>query len=286
MLRPHRPLILASILFSFAGCHVDVIDGSKEEVPETPFDGSFEAGDDSQAIYRSGLGVPSDYSTASNSGSLGQGDLTVLMIVDRSGSMDQPWDGSTKWKIARSSLNAAIIGVEDQVTIGALFFPMEEECEVAPFHDPRHIQFQKGALFQEELAGFTDELGGGTPMYSAFVRANEAIEQAAMDGALDERMRVVVVTDGEPNCSGMENEIVSMADTWREMGVDVRVMGLPGSEYASRLLDRIAGKETSDTDPYVPPPTVVDTSVTSQESGYVAPSSSEDVDDSLHLIVR
>jgi hypothetical protein len=286
MFRVQHLFALSLPLFSLVGCQVDVIDGQADEEPTTPFDGSFEAADDSRAIYRSAWGGPADYSTASVSGSLGAGDLTVLMIVDRSGSMGEPCDGSTKWQIARSSLDAAIVGVEDQVTIGALFFPMEEECEVVPFQDPRHIQFQKGALFQQELDEVSDELGGGTPMYAAFLRANQAIEQAAMDGALEQRMRVVVVTDGEPNCSGMEDELVFMADTWREIGVDVRVMGLPGSQYASQLLDRIAGKEVSETDPHVPPPTVVDTTVDAQESGYVAPTDSDDVDDSLYVIVR
>jgi hypothetical protein len=208
------------------------------------------------------------------------------MVVDRSGSMGDPWDGSTKWNIVRSALDAAIVGVEDQVTIGTIFFPMDDACDVAPLHDPRQIQLQSGGHFQGLLSQIPDSLGGATPMLAAFSRADEAILQAAADGALDQRFRVVVMTDGMPNCSGLEDEMVAYADGWRAMGIDVRVLGLPGSEQAARLLDRIAGKEVDETAPYVPPPTVVDTSQDSQDTGYVAPSSTGDVEDSLHPIVR
>lgn len=276
MQRAQISLLLASLTVS--ACSAEVIDAPKGT------DGVGTSAS-SQMIYGT-QDQMSTFEMADGHGMLGEGDLTVLMVVDRSGSMAAPWDGSTKWQIARSSLDAAIVGVEDQVTIGALFFPMGDDCGVLPFSDPSHIHFQKGALFQKELSDFSQELGGGTPLYAALLHADDAVNQAVMDGALERRLRVVVVTDGEPNCSGTEEEMVEVTDGWREMGVDVRVMGLPGSETAARFLDRLAGKEVSETDPYVAPPTVVNTETSAEDTGYVAPSNSDDVDDSLHVVVR
>jgi|GEM_PF-2145101 len=290
MYRSFLPLLCFVCLASTVGCTIELdapgaatAAGADPEVPGAPENNQPTS---SKHIYASKTGWPTDFATAQTDGVLGEGDLTVLMIVDRSGSMSAPWDGSTKWQIVRASLNAAIVGVEKQVTLGALFFPMEEECAVLPFHDPAQIQLQKGELFKQELSEFGDALGSGTPMFAAFLQAHAAIKQAISDGALAGRFRVLLLTDGEPNCTGTEDELVAVADEWRELGAEVRVMGLPGSEQAARLLDRLAGKIVADDAPYVPPPTVIDTGASATDTGYVAPESTGDVDDSLELMVR
>ena len=280
-------LLLSSALAS--GCVIEPVGTTESGTSATKSDTGTPFGDelvlrdgDIGDIYGSRRNEPVGFSRAQEQGALGKGDLTVLMVVDRSGSMSGSWDGASKWEIARSSLSAAINGVEDQVTIGALFFPQGDTCDVAPLEDHRQFQFQSGELFQQRLGGLSDELGGGTPLSEAFLRADDAIMQATSDGALDGRFRVVLVTDGEPTCLGNSDDLVDMANNWRELGVEVHVMGLPGSEAAARLLDRIAGKETSDESP---PPSSWDAEPDSG-SGYIAPQNQADVDDSLHAIVR
>src|SRR5690606_21068217 len=75
----------------------------------------------------------------------------------------------------------------------------------------------------------------------AFARADDAIAKAEHCGLLEGHFRVVVVTDGEPNCGTDPNQLVAYAQKWRDKGVEVHVLGLPGSAAAARLLDRIAG---------------------------------------------
>ena len=45
--------------------------------------------------------------TESVGAQLGTGDLSVLMVVDRSGSMADSWEGVPKWQVAQSALEQA-----------------------------------------------------------------------------------------------------------------------------------------------------------------------------------
>ncbi len=246
---------------------------------EIPHDGSEEA------RPTGATGVERDKSR------LGTGDLTVLMVVDRSGSMLSYWEGTPKWQIARNAIDQAIVGVEDELTIGALLFPMESGCDVVPLHDPAQLDFQRGGSFQEAWADSAVSFPeGATPLGEAFRQAHAAILQAEELGLLEQRFRVVVITDGEPTCGEDPEELVALADLWREMGVEVRVMGLPGSSVAAALLNRIAGVELFE-DPRTGEVLVPDAGARWEEGdtdgpGYVAPPSGEDVDDSLHAAVR
>jgi Mg-chelatase subunit ChlD len=81
---------------------------------------------------------------------------------------------------------------------------------------------------------------GSTPLELAMRIADMAIERGCGLGLLDDRFRVVLVTDGQPTCSDDTSGIVALAAEWRRVGVETWVMGLPGSETATSLLDAIA----------------------------------------------
>lgn len=233
---------------------------------------------------------PSESSESYFTGAFGEGDLTVLMVVDRSGSMHDHWEGTPKWQIAQRALDQAIIGVEKELTIGALLFPLQGDCEVLPLNDPAQIPFQRGASFQTRWKdSAVSRPAGSTPLGEAFRQAHAAVLQAQERGLLEKRFRVVVITDGEPTCGEHPDELVAYADSWRALGVEVRVMGLPGSAAAAILLNRIAGQELFE-DPTTGEIVVPDADTKWDEgdegSGYVAPPSDEDVDDSLWVIVR
>lgn len=220
---------------------------------------------------------------------LGSGDLTVLMVVDRSGSMADLWEGVPKWHIAQSALEQALVGVEEELTIGALQFPLHADCEVVPLSDPDQIAFQRGDLFRDRwMQSKVSEPSGATPLGEAFRQAHMAILHAEEAGLLAQRFRVVVITDGEPTCGEYPDDLVAYADQWREMGVDVRVMGLPGSAPAARLLNRIAGVELFEdpTTGEVVVPEPGDRWEVGDDTGYVEPPSRDDVDGSLHAAIR
>lgn len=175
---------------------------------------------------------------------IGNGDLTVLALIDRSVSMSDPWEGQPRWQAAGRAFINALTGYESLVTLGAIFFPQATECDVAPLSDPRQIPFQAGTRFKQQWEAFPENRfpAGGTPLGAAFERANEVIVEAKDYGLIGggRRFRVVVITDGEPNCGTDPERVLFLADSWRSLGVEVHAIGLPGSERAAAFLNELA----------------------------------------------
>lgn len=183
-------------------------------------------------------------------------ELTVLLVLDRSGSMAGSWDGGSKWQVALNAFFAGMVGVEEKLIVGALVFPNSEECTVDRINASSQFAFQRGDEFVANWASRESEMfpSGGTPLGQAFENADLAVAQAQAAGMLERRrFRVLVVTDGEPNCGTDNNRLIYLAERWRELGVEVHVMGLPGSAPAAALLDAIA--QTGGTTDYVAPTT-------------------------------
>jgi hypothetical protein len=175
---------------------------------------------------------------------LGGGALSVLVVFDRSVSMSDPWEGEPKWKVAGRAFMNGLAGLEDSVSIAALFFPQPAQCAMAPLSDPRQIQFQAGTGFRQHWEAFPQNRfpSGGTPLGAAFEEVELAIEQAAAHGLLGNgrRFRVVVVTDGQPHCGTELDRVLFLAREWRAQDIEIHVIGLPGSEEAADFLDELA----------------------------------------------
>lgn len=209
-----------------------------------------------------GLGpcsVPSDAGVADNDAgvevALGSGDLTVLLVFDKSTSMDWPWDHRSRWYAASDAMLAAMEPYLDNLTIAAVMFPQLALCEVAPVEHEVQFDYQPGHQFVhswlERVCHPHD--AWGTPLELAMRHADHAIEQAHDLGLLEDRFRVMLVTDGEPNCEDDPETMVGYAERWQGLGVDTHVIGLPGSESAAALLDQIA--EAGGTQAHVSPGT-------------------------------
>lgn len=186
-------------------------------------------------------GAPGTNVSAADLG-LGGGDLTVLVLFDQSGSMGSGWDERTKWQVANEALMTAVEPVLDLVTIGTIFFPQPEGCNVAPLDSGQQIDFMSGRNFRSHWEATAESRGpnGSTPLGQAIQLADMAIENACQLGLLERRFRVVIVTDGEPNCGVDVESLPVLPAEWRRLGVETRVMGLPGSQGALDLMDRIA----------------------------------------------
>lgn len=175
---------------------------------------------------------------------LGVGQLTTLVLFDRSISMSDLWEGEPRWQVAGRAFMAGLVGVESQVTVGTLFFPQANECDVAPLSDPRQIPFQSGILFKQHWDAFPQNRfpSGGTPLGLAFENANDVIEELEPYDLLPplRRFRVAVITDGAPNCGTDEARVLFLARRWADLGIELTVIGLPGSEEASDFLVQLA----------------------------------------------
>jgi len=174
---------------------------------------------------------------------LGQGDLTLLVVFDKSGSMDELWDERTKWQVANEGLMKAIDPVIDNLTLGTIFFPQPAGgCEVVPLSDPQQLGFRTGREFRSYWQETQTQRGpdGSTPLERSLKMADLAIEEGCHLGLLNDRFRVVVVTDGEPTCGDDLTAMVELVADWNRAGVETWVMGLPGSDGAKKLLDAVA----------------------------------------------
>lgn len=173
---------------------------------------------------------------------LGAGDLTVLTVFDQSGSMSSPWDDRSKYQIANEAFLAAIEGVLDNLTLATVFFPQPGNCDVATFESGLPIDFTPGPEFPTVWETTAQSRGpeGGTPLGLAIDIADMGVERACQLGLLEDRFRVLIVTDGEPNCGTDMEVVLQRVSEWRDIGVATIVMGLPGSSGAAELLDAIA----------------------------------------------
>jgi Mg-chelatase subunit ChlD len=147
--------------------------------------------------------------------------VNMLVMFDRSGSMDDEIDNNqTRWDAASSALNAFFRDPNSAgLDVALRFFPHDEpmagcnndDCNenacaqelvpIAPLTaDPAPGDTQEQALVAAVTAAAPtgDGQGGGTPTYAALAGA-EAWATAHQAAHPNERTVVVFVTDGEPN---------------------------------------------------------------------------------------
>lgn len=168
----------------------------------------------------------------------------ILVVFDRSLSMDTQWMGATtsgpRWQIAEAAVTSAVSPRQAQLMVGALLFPSPGGVAPGPACDPvdpigAQIPFQSGSSFLTRWSATWSApmLLGSTPIDAAFDAADAALTGAAAETA------VVLLTDGEPTCSGTISASMRAA-AWHARGIPTWVVGLPGSEAGMAYLAAIA----------------------------------------------
>ena len=178
------------------------------------------------------------------------GEMTSLLVIyDRSGSMGDRWGSDTKWVAASNALVEAVGMVQHRLSVGAILFPMTENCEVEDITGEHQIYFMPAGDFLAEWEAATKENGpsGSTPLARAFEVADKALLEAREAGALEKTVKILVLTDGMPNCESEPNALTAYPAKWLEQGITTYVFGLPGSASAAQVLDDIAAAGGSDT---------------------------------------
>jgi Mg-chelatase subunit ChlD len=190
------------------------------------------------------------------------GPTTVLVVFDKSGSMGVGWsDGETRWTAANKALIAALAPAQEQLTIGAILFPQPDACLVAELSEPGQFAFARGPQFIDQWKRTIerDGVSGSTPLERSLRAADNAISQ--FQTPLGQSFIVLVITDGEPTCGDNVEALVSLPAAWLTRGIKTHVMGLPGSEAAAQLLDRIAKAGGSDKHQAIGSPGELETAV-------------------------
>lgn len=166
--------------------------------------------------------------------------LTLLLVFDTSGSMSTTWGSNSRWEIAYHAVLNAVEKFQTTLTAGAIQFPTDGSCGVAPIADPTQIDFVPGEAFLEAWPGKTFGPSGSTPLEVALRNADAALVRAAQLGLFENRVRVLLFSDGEPTCNDDADTMTALAARWLEAGVHTYVVALPGSEGAAGLLDALA----------------------------------------------
>jgi hypothetical protein len=200
----------------------------------------------------------------------------VLVIYDRSGSMDADWGGTPKYQAAGNAIIAALTPLKDLLTIGGVFFPsvdpmacacnpidplhwipgpqacclngVAQSCFVSDIAQMDQIKFGPAAAYIDSLPmQWRLMMANGTPLQQGVTRGAEALASAKLDGPV----AVIVMTDGEPNCMTDVNVVTQQVQIWKDMGIPTHVIGLPGAQDAAAILNTLA--MTGGTEKYVDP---------------------------------
>jgi hypothetical protein len=186
----------------------------------------------------------------------------VLILWDRSTSMDEAWNNKPKWQAAGDALMSALAPLADQLTIGAVLFPSPDpsaqgvDCTVHPVTAPDELNFMPGPQALKALMGSTGGADAGcslSPLYSSVSNCNigatpttEAVQQAnttLVGATLSGTTVALLVTDGEPNCNWDQSMTTTTLASWvSQWGVKTYVVGLPGTSgsNAMMVLDALA----------------------------------------------
>jgi hypothetical protein len=170
----------------------------------------------------------------------------VLLVFDRSGSMDDDWNGMTRWQAAGTAMINALMPLQDKLTIGTVLFPSPQtgggiggqNCNVNPITAADQVTFKPGAQAITELktgaAGgmpkYQPAQGGRTPTSEAILAADAALKAATLKGTT----AAVIITDGEPNCSWDQQQSTTTIMSWlSSMKIKTYVVGIPGSGFGN-----------------------------------------------------
>ena len=158
------------------------------------------------------------------------GPLTVLVIMDKSGSMAERWDQRTKWQVTNEAFSKAIEGVSTTS-------PLERFCSRSPTRAASHHSVVANSSTSSRArtssrvgrpAPAPESPQGSTPLGRAFQEADFHIEKACNDGLLDGHFRVIILTDGQPTCTEDPDLFTRLPREWRLLGIQTLVFGLPG----------------------------------------------------------
>ena len=158
----------------------------------------------------------------------------LLLVVDKSGSMDDPIiGGQQKWASMRSALNTTLTSNADGINFGLMLYPTNDSCgigSVGPAISPANATAVAGAL-----AGVNPE--GGTPTHTALEASLSYFQSIPVNA---NGRYVLLATDGEPNCLAPNgdpsiNESIAAVAGLKAAGIPTFVLGFGDGVNAGTL---------------------------------------------------
>ena len=185
-----------------------------------------------------------------------------MLVVDRSGSMDQPGsDGVRKWDALRASLESVTASLTASVEFGLMMFPSNPNADSCSGGGQIFGLAKNNA---SQIAGRLDSTtpNGGTPTAVTLNTARDILAAIVPDGR---PLAVLLATDGAPNCNGNlhrnsctcttgnpnppcgqdsncldDTNAINGVAAIEALGVNTFVLGLPGTENFAPVLTNMA----------------------------------------------
>lgn len=191
----------------------------------------------------------------------------IMLVVDRSNSMND----DTRWADMTGALRTVTRALESYVAFGLVLFPSPSGgllavCATGSVEVPVGLGAATATAISNELGAFTSTPSGGTPTALSLLAARDSLAETNPGG----RNYVLLATDGGPGCntsldlatcdcipgaSCVTNEnclddvrTLETVETLYDEGIPTYVIGVPGSETVSDLLDQMAIAGGTDVD--------------------------------------
>jgi hypothetical protein len=197
----------------------------------------------------------------------------VLLIWDRSLSMNEDWNGKPRWQAAGDAVINALTPIQDLLTIGAVLFPSPPPacadltdlncllnsatmaCGVTPISSADQLPFEPGPQAIMDLQTKSNGMPlympvGLTPTAEAVSMGDMALAGANLTGTTV----AVIITDGEPNCMWNQNTTVSTITNWlSQKQIKTYVVGLAAANMGNGPMVLTALSDAGGTSPYLTP---------------------------------
>ncbi len=165
----------------------------------------------------------------------------MLLVVDKSGSMDRDLDNSNdhKWTVMRTALNDVVGRFQAGINFGLMLYPLDDDC------DPGIVEVGvapgSGGSIQSLLAA--NDPDGNTPTHSSLQGALAYYNSIPVNPG---GRFVLLATDGQPNCTrSAEDKSVDAIAALNAAGIATFVLGFGDGVAEDTLQDMAEAGGTS-----------------------------------------
>ncbi len=123
---------------------------------------------------------------------------TVLFVLDRSGSMNDPFGDTSKWGALGRGLNQSLPGVDQTMAVGAYLFPSTTSLDTCAVRSTAELSPALGNVDNLVNLFRTYSPRGGTPTADALPQAAAVLNRIR---AARSARALVLATDGAPGCN-------------------------------------------------------------------------------------
>jgi hypothetical protein len=170
--------------------------GADASVPDDTLFPNLDASRDAVPTRETSMVIPEDAACATASADAMQRPMNLLIVLDRSGSMNNTSSNPTKWMAAVSALRTLLTRLDDQARVGITFFPSTSQSDSANGYTTPAVPVGPLSTTRATILSRLSSTSpsGNTPMTCAFQGSTAYYRGFTMDGSRN----IILITDGVP----------------------------------------------------------------------------------------